>query len=181
SLVDQLRKCSGIIRMELCGSLRRRRETIKDIDILVSAKNAAPIMERFVSLPGVEQVIGHGETKSSVIVTTGAGRAGRFLINADLRVVDDKQFPYALLYFTGSKEHNVRLRGRAQQYGLKLNEYELVGDGKRPVCKDEAAIYRALDLDYIPPEMREDTGEIDAAAKHRLPQLIESTDIRGTF
>jgi DNA polymerase (family 10) len=177
SLLDGLRDCPGIQRMELCGSLRRRRETIKDIDILVSAKDAAPIMERFVKLPGVAQVIGHGETKSSIIV---AG-SGRIMMNADLRVVDDKQFPFALLYFTGSKEHNVVLRGRAQQYGLKLNEYELAGDGKSIRCKDEADIYRALDLDYIEPELREDTGEIDAAAEHRLPHLIEAKDIHGTF
>src|SRR5262249_7255165 len=96
-------------------------------------------------------------------------------------IVVDRQFPYALLYFTGSKEHNVVLRGRAQQHGLKLNEYELVGDGKRPTCKDEADIYATLGLDYIPPELREDTGELDAAAQHRLPKLVEFDDIRGTF
>jgi DNA polymerase (family 10) len=115
-----------------------------------------------------------------VIVSDGAGH-GRTLMNADLRVVTDKEFPFALMYFSGSKEHNVALRGRAQQYGLKLNEYELAGDGKSVACKDEADIYKALDLDYIPPEMREDTGEIDAAAKHAVPQLVEMDDIRGTF
>jgi DNA polymerase (family 10) len=179
-LVEGLRECRGVVRMEVCGSLRRRRETIRDIDILVSSKNAAPIMERFVSLPGVEQVIGHGETKSSVIVAGGAGH-GRILMNADLRVVDDRQYPFALMYFTGSKEHNIVLRGRAQQLGLKLNEYELAGNGKHVACKDEADIYRALGLDYIPPELREDTGEIDAAAEHRLPKLVELDDMRGTF
>jgi DNA polymerase (family 10) len=180
SLTAGLRECPGIIRMEVCGSLRRRRETIKDIDILVSAKNAGPIMDRFVSLPGVEQVIGHGETKSSIIVGEGAGHR-RILMNADLRVVSDKEYPFALMYFTGSKEHNVALRGRAQQHGLKLNEYELAGDGKRVACKDEEDIYKALGLDYIPPEMREDTGELDAAAHHRVPHLIEPDDIKGTF
>jgi DNA polymerase (family 10) len=177
SLLDGLRDCPGIQRMELCGSLRRRRETIKDIDILVSARDPGPIMKRFVSLPGVAQVIGHGETKSSIIVA-GSGRA---MMNADLRVVDDKQFPFALMYFTGSKDHNIVLRARAQEYGLKLNEYELVGDGKSLRCKDEADIYRTLDLDYIEPELREDTGEIAAAADHRLPHLIEPGDIHGTF
>src|SRR5262245_15739169 len=179
-LMEGLREFPGVIRMEVCGSLRRRRETIRDIDILVSSKKPGPIMERFVTLPGVEQVIGHGETKSSIIVAGGAGH-GRILINADLRVVDDKQYPFALLYFTGSKEHNVVLRGRAQQRGLKLNEYELASNGKHVACKDEADIYRALDLDYIAPELREDTGEIDAAAHHRLPTLVELDDIRGTF
>jgi DNA polymerase (family 10) len=179
-LLDGLRDCSDVIRMELCGSLRRRRETIKDIDILISSKNPGPIMDCFVTLPGVEQVLGHGETKSSVIVADGAGH-GRTLMNADLRVVDDKQFPFALMYFTGSKEHNVNLRGLAQQHGLKLNEYELAGDSKRVACKDEADIYKALGLDYIPPEMREDTGEIGAAAEHRVPKLVELDDIRGMF
>jgi DNA polymerase (family 10) len=181
SLLEGLGEAPGIHRMELCGSLRRRRETIKDIDILISTDNPAPIMERFVSLPGVVQILGHGETKSSVIVAAGAGREHRILMNADLRVVDDKQFPYALLYFTGSKDHNVRLRGRAQEYGLKLNEYELAGDSRKVRCKDEADIYKALDLDYIPPELREDTGEIQAAADHQLPHLLEADDLRGTF
>jgi DNA polymerase (family 10) len=179
-LLAGLQKCPGIIRMELCGSLRRRRETIKDIDILISAKDPAPIMECFVSLAGVEQVLGHGETKSSVIVGNGAGH-GRILMNADLRVVSDKEFPFALMYFTGSKEHNIVLRQRAQEHGLKLNEYELAGERKHVACKDEADIYKVLGLDYIPPEMREDTGEIDAAAHHRIPYLVELDDIRGTF
>jgi DNA polymerase (family 10) len=180
-LMEGLRDCPGIIRMEVCGSVRRRRETIRDIDILISSHKPGPIMKRFVGLPGVEQVIGHGETKSSVIVSAGAGRGGSIMMNADLRVVDDKQYPFALLYFTGSKEHNIVLRGRAIERGLKLNEYELAGEGKSVACKDEADIYKALDLDYIPPELREDTGEIDAAAEHRLPHLIEADDIRGTF
>jgi DNA polymerase (family 10) len=102
-------------------------------------------------------------------------------MNADLRVVQDEQFPFALNYFTGSKEHNVALRARAQQSGLKLNEYELAG-AKGPVpCHEESDIYRALDLDSIPPEMREQTGEIEAAAEHRLPQLIDGADLAGTF
>jgi DNA polymerase (family 10) len=180
-LLAGLKECSGVIRMEVCGSLRRRRETIKDIDILISSKNAGPIMERFVSLPGVEQVLGHGETKSSVIVSDEGVGHNRILMNADLRVVSDKEYPFALMYFTGSKEHNIVLRGRAQEHGLKLNEYELAGDGKRVACKDEEDIYKALGLDYIPPEMREDTGEIDAAAKHHLPHLVGADDIQGTF
>jgi DNA polymerase (family 10) len=180
-LMDGLRDCPGIIRMEVCGSVRRRRETIRDIDILISSHKPGPIMESFVSLPGVEQVTGQGETKSSVIVSAGASHGGSILINADLRVVDDKQFPFALLYFTGSKEHNIALRSRAIERGLKLNEYELAGNGKRVACKDETDIYKALGLDYIPPELREDTGEIDAAAEHRLPHLIDVDNIRGTF
>jgi DNA polymerase (family 10) len=180
TLIDGLRACAGVQRIELCGSLRRRRETIKDIDILVSSKHAQPIMDCFVSLPGVVQVLGHGETKSSVIVSAGAGQ-DKVVINADLRVVDDKQFPFALMYFTGSKEHNIALRGRSIEYGLKLNEYELAGVKRSVACKDEADIYKALDLDYIPPELREDTGEIAAAAERLLPKLVEANDIQGTF
>jgi DNA polymerase (family 10) len=180
TLMEGLRECPGIARMELCGSLRRRRETIRDIDILVSAKKAGTIMERFVKLPDVVQVVGHGETKSSVIVSGVIG-GHPVRINADLRVVSDEQFPFALNYFTGSKEHNVLLRGRAQKYGLKLNEYELTGPKKSVACKEEADIYKALDLDYVPPEMREATGEIEAAEKHAMPHLVTHDDIRGTF
>ena len=161
---------------KLCGSLRRRRETCKDIDILISSADARPIMDAFVKLPVVQRIVGHGETKSSVTVALD-----KIVMNADLRVVSDEQFPFALNYFTGSKEHNVALRQRAIAYGLKLNEYELAGPTKSVPCKEEADIYRALDLDYVEPEMREQTGEIDAAAEHRLPQLIEPGDLTGTF
>ncbi|HMC66616.1 MAG TPA: DNA polymerase/3'-5' exonuclease PolX [Gemmataceae bacterium] len=176
ALMDGLRGAPGVIRMEMCGSLRRRKETIRDIDLLVSAKDAGPIMDRFIKLPGVIQVVAHGDTKSSVMVS-GAGA----IMNADLRVVTDEQFPFALHYFTGSKEHNIALRARAQTYGLKLNEYELAGPKKKVPCKDEADIFKALDLDYIPPELRENTGEIDAAEKHELPQLVEADEIQGVF
>jgi DNA polymerase (family 10) len=181
ALQEALRSCPGIQRMEVCGSLRRRKETIQDIDILISSQNPGPIMDRFVALPGVVQVIGHGPTKSSIVVEQELGHGRRVVLNADLRVVRDEQFPFALHYFTGSKEHNVALRARAQQYGLKLNEYELVGPGRRIPCHEEADIFRALDLDYIPPELREHTGEIEAAAAHRLPVLVETADLKGTF
>jgi DNA polymerase (family 10) len=181
ALLEGLRACPGIIRLELCGSLRRRKEIIRDIDILASAKDAPTVMNCFVSLGGVSQVIGHGETKSSVVIDRGVHEGRRLVINADLRVVDDEQFPFALNYFTGSKEHNVALRGRAQDHGLKLNEYELVGANGRIPCRDEADVYRALEMDYVPPELRENTGEIDAAVKHCLPRLIEKEDLQGTF
>ncbi len=176
-LMEGLRKAPGIIRIELCGSLRRRRETIKDIDLLISSDAPGPIMECFISLPGVAQVIGHGETKSSVIVQGD----GRVLMNADLRIVRDEQFPFALHYFTGSKEHNIAMRVRAQEYGLKLNEYELAGPDHRVAAREEADIFKALDLSYIPPEMRENTGEMDAAADGDVPNLVESDDITGVF
>lgn len=176
-LIEGLRTAPGIIRMELCGSLRRRRETIRDIDILISSDAPGPIMERFVSLPGVEQVIAHGDTKSSVIVQG----EGRVLMNADLRIVHDEQFPFALHYFTGSKEHNIAMRQRAQAEGLKLNEYELAGPVRRVKARDEADIFKALGLSYIPPELREHTGEMDAAADGELPNLLSADDIKGIF
>jgi DNA polymerase (family 10) len=179
TIVAELKKVPGIKRMELCGSVRRRKETIRDIDILVSADDAGPIMNAFVNLPNVQKVVGHGETKSSVTMTGIDHNAQRVLINADLRVVSDAQFPFALNYFTGSKEHNIRLRQRAIDYGYKLNEYDLAGAKK--TIKEEADIYKALDLSYVPPELREDTGEIDAAAKKALPDLLELGDIHGVF
>ncbi len=181
SLLEGLRECPGIQRLELCGSLRRRKEIIKDIDILISSEDPEPIMDRFVKLPGVLQQVGRGETKSSVVVERDMGRGRHGVMNADLRVVRDEQFPFALHYFTGSKEHNVAVRARAQQYGLKLNEYELVGPKRSIPCKEEADIFHALDLDYIPPELREHTGEIEAAAEHRLPTLVALDDLTGTF
>ncbi len=177
-LLGALRQCPGVMRLALCGSLRRRRETIKDIDLLVSSDKPGPIMDAFVKLPAVQRITGHGETKSSIVLTLN-----NIVMNADLRVVSDQQFPFALNYFSGSKEHNVALRQRAIQYGLKLNEYELLAvsrNAKLP-CQEEADIYRALDLDYVEPEMRENTGEILAAAEHRLPHLIEADDLLGTF
>jgi DNA polymerase (family 10) len=138
-------------------------------------------MQAFITLPQVVQVVAHGETKSSVIIGDGATSGRRVVMNADLRVVRDDQFPFALHYFTGSKEHNVAVRARAQKYGLKLNEYELAGPDRQVKCKDEADLFAALDLDYIPPEMRENTGEIGAAEKHQVPTLIELGDLRGVF
>jgi DNA polymerase (family 10) len=181
ALVEALQKLPDVIRIAQCGSVRRRRETVKDIDLLVSANKSSRIMEAFVKLPLVHQVTGHGDTKSSIVITGVDEQGKRFLLNADLRVVSDKQFPFALHYFTGSKEHNVAMRQRAIQRGLKLNEYELTGPKKSVSCKEEADIYRALDLDYIEPELREHTGEIDAAAEHRLPHLVEMSDLQGAF
>jgi DNA polymerase (family 10) len=180
-IVTALKKCRGIKRMEVCGSLRRRKEIVRDIDILVSADKPGPIMETFVKLSGVQNVIGHGETKSSILIAAVDESNQRVVMHADLRVVSDTQFPFALNYFTGSKEHNVGMRQRAIEYGLKLNEYELAGPKKSVACKEEADIYKALDLDYIPPELRENTGEIQAAANHVLPKLLEADDLRGVF
>jgi DNA polymerase (family 10) len=174
----------GVKRASIAGSLRRRKEVIGDIDILLSAPDAERerLMKVFVAHPDVESVVAQGPTKSSVVLASG--------INCDLRIVDDAEYPFALNYFTGSKEHNVTLRARAKKFGWSLNEYgfsraeeeETRGKAKRIVdCADEEAVYRALELDYIPPELREDRGEIVAAEKHALPELIDAKDIRGTF
>ena len=180
-LLAGVRKAPGIIRIETCGSLRRRKETVGDIDILVSADNAGPIIERFVTLPQVQRIAGQGETKASVTVEGFDDDSQRVMMNADLRVVRDDQFAFALNYFTGSKEHNIALRQRAIERGLKLNEYELAGPKKRVKCMEEEDLYRALDLDYIPPELRESTGEIEAAETHALPELLELKHLHGTF
>src|SRR5262249_39290742 len=159
-------------RAELCGSLRRRRETAKDVDLVASAKDAKPIMDAFVSQPEVMQVIGHGDTKSSIVF--GMNIEGhRIVMNADLRVVTDDVFPFAVLYLTGSKDHNVRLRQRAIEQGMSLNEYGLSGAKKPVKCKTEVDVYTALGLPFIQPELREATGEIEAAEKDDLPTLVE--------
>lgn len=180
SLLEQLKKLPGVIRGELCGSLRRRRETAKDIDILISAADAKPIMDAFVALPEVMQVVGHGDTKSSIVAAMSIG-GEKIVVNADLRVVPDESFPFALHYFTGSKEHNIRMRQRAIDRGWSLNEYALSGKKGNVACKDEADIFKSLEVDFIPPELREDSGEIEAAEKHKLPKLLEQSDIRGVF
>ena len=179
-LLDALRDAPGVRRIEACGSLRRRKETIQDIDLLVLADDARPVMDRFVGLPGVTQLLGRGDTKASVTVADGED-GNRFVIQADLRVVNEAQFPFALHYFTGSKDHNIQMRRRAQARGLKLNEYELVGQDRRVECGDEADLFRALDLAYVPPEIREDAGEFEAAENGALPDLIEISDISGVF
>jgi DNA polymerase (family 10) len=180
SLKEGVAGAPGVIRIELCGSVRRRKETIKDIDILVSTDDPEPVMDRFVGLPGVVRVTGRGDTKASVIVNVGSASRPEH-INADLRVVSDEQYPFTLHYFTGSKEHCIAMRVRAQQHGLKLNEYGLTGPGRSVRCKTEEDIFKALGLHYIPPELREDTGEMEAAEKGSLPTLVEADDIRGVF
>jgi DNA polymerase (family 10) len=168
-----LKKQPGIQKMELAGSLRRKKETVKDIDILVTAKKPAAIHEAFTKYSGVKTVVAHGDTKSSVQL--------RFGINADLRTVTEKEFPFALYYFTGSKEHNVAVRTIAKKKNIKVNEYGLFKGTKLIPCKDEADIFKAVGLNYVPPEVRENRGEIEWAQKKPFPRLIELSDIRGVF
>jgi DNA polymerase (family 10) len=167
-LRDWLAGHKAVVRLEIAGSLRRRKEVIKDIDLVASSKTPAALMKRFVDADGVESVTGQGETKSSVVLASG--------IAADLRVVSDQEFPYALHHLTGSKDHNVAMRQRAQKMGLKMNEYGLFRGEKNVPCEDEAAIFRALDLPFIPPELREDMGELDVK---EIPRLVERGDLIG--
>ena len=175
-MVAYLRAATGAERISIAGSLRRYRETIGDVDVVVASESAAPIMEAFVRGPTVERILAQGETKSSVVVSRG--------LQIDLRVVPPASYGAALLYFTGSKEHNVRLRGLALRRKLLLNEYGLyrVGAearGQEIAAETEEDVYGALGLDWIPPELREDRGEIDAAAAHALPKLVGVDQVRG--
>jgi DNA polymerase (family 10) len=185
-IIEALRAHDGVIRCSIAGSLRRHRETIGDIDFLVSAKpkDAVAIIEDFVKMPGIISVSAKGDTKASVVLKGG--------IQADLRVVTDAQYAFALNYFTGSKEHNIALRARALKLkNLSLNEYGFspAGEKERSAkelgssikCKTEEDLYKALGLDYVEPEMREEMGEIEAAEKHELPKLLVKENLRGTF
>ena len=178
SVVASLRKVPGVIRLEACGSLRRRKETVGDIDVLCTTSDTAAVMDAFSTLPAVTQVLNRGETLCSVML--GVGRRGA-QIRGDLRVVADDQFAHALHHFTGSMAHNVHLRTKWKEKGFKINEYGLVGPNGPIHCKTESDFFAALGLDFIPPELREDTGEIEAAAAHKLPRLVEVKDIRGVF
>ena len=179
-LLEELRQHPNVIRCGLAGSLRRWKEVIGDIDLLASSRQPAAVIGFFVSQPGVLKVTAQGETKASVILGPG--------IQCDLRVVSDAEFPFAQAYFTGSKEHNIVMRQRAIQRGLRLNEYGLFRSAEetrdpalREACQDEAEIFARLDLAWVPPELREDHGEFAAAEKNDLPRLIEWTDLRGSL
>lgn len=172
-IFEKISSNKNVIRAEIAGSIRRRKELIRDIDILAAAGNAGPLMDLFVGLPQVDSVTAKGETKSAVVLKSG--------IAADLRVVSDGEFPFALHYFTGSKQHNVAMRSLAKKAGIKMNEYGLFKGSKLLPCKNEEEIFERLHLAYIPPELREDQGEIEAAAKGKLPKLVETDDIKGVF
>jgi DNA polymerase (family X) len=179
-LLEHLREHPAVIRCSTAGSLRRFKEIIGDIDLLASSKKPTDVIEFFVTQSGIVKVLAKGETKASVILEGG--------IQCDLRVVSDAEFPFALAYFTGSKEHNIVMRQRAIQRGLRLNEYGLfkskeeTRDPKLLVpCKTEDEIFEKLDLVFVPPELREDHGEFLASEKNALPKLIEWTDLKGAL
>lgn len=171
-----LRALPQVALAEAAGSLRRARETVGDLDFLVASSAPKPIMDWFVAYPGVKEVTAHGETKSSVRFENG--------LQADLRVVPAEQFYFALHHFTGSKEHNVAMRHRALGRGLSMSEwgFKSVDDqAVAPGATNEEEVFRALGLPWIPPELREGNGEIDAAEANQLPQLVQFSDLRGVF
>jgi DNA polymerase (family 10) len=172
-LVDQLRLKAPLTRIDIAGSLRRWKDTIKDIDILAMSDNPKEVMRVFVHLPHVKEVIMQGPTKSSVVIKEG--------LQVDLRVVEKESYGAALAYFTGSKEHNIRLREMAVKRGLTINEYGIfrVKDNTKLGGEKEEDTYKILDLQYVPPEMREDRGEIEAAIEGKLPKLVTVNDIKG--
>jgi len=167
----ELRKLKVVKQLITVGSTRRRRETIGDLDLLVEATDPEVVMEAFVNSDGVAMVTAHGPTKSSVRLESG--------LQVDLRVLPSESFGAGLQYFTGSVDHNVRLRSIAKEMGLLLNEYGLFKAKKKVAGEDEEGIYQALGLQWVPPELREDSGEIEAAQHGELPQLVTMNDIRG--
>jgi DNA polymerase (family 10) len=173
------------LQVEVAGSYRRRKEIVHDLDLLVATSEADTITKLFVSHPLVDSVMARGPTKSSVRLRSG--------IQCDLRVVTTAEYPFALAYFTGNKEHNIEMRSRALQRGWTLNEYRLAAlpidpkakktkaASKIPNVRDETDLYGAVDLDFVPPELRENCGEFEAAEQHLIPKLIEKENLRGAF
>ncbi len=173
ALLTFLKKSNHVIQSSLAGSLRRGHETIKDIDLLASSLHPGELAGAFAGHEMAASVIARGDTKVSITLQSG--------INADLRIIQPDEFPYALHHFTGSREHNTAMRGRARDLGFKMNEYGLFQEGRNVVCRSEEEIFAALGLRYIEPELRENMGEIEAAEKGKLPRLMEEKDIRGIF
>ncbi|MCX5687952.1 MAG: DNA polymerase/3'-5' exonuclease PolX [Candidatus Omnitrophica bacterium] len=171
NIITQLKKLKEVKNINPAGSLRRMKETVRDIDILISSNKPQEIMDAFTELPEVKDTIAKGLTKSSVLTKDN--------IQVDLRVVDELSYGAALMYFTGSKEHNIKLRQLAIKRGLKLNEYGIFKGEKKIAGKTEEEMYKILDLLYIEPELREDKGEFEASLKDTLPDLIKIEDIKG--
>ena len=171
SLIDFLKKVSGVIDVVAAGSYRRSRETVGDLDILITARKSSPVMKRFLEYDAIDKVLSSGATRSSVVLRSG--------LQVDVRLVAQSSFGAALQYFTGSKDHNIAIRRLGQQRGLKINEYGVFRFEKQVAGRTEASVYRSVDLPYIPPELRENRGEIQAAGDNRLPELVERKDLKG--
>jgi len=174
-MIEQIKKLPGVGQVHAAGSLRRRKELVKDIDILAESSSPKTLMDWFTSQQGVDTIVAKGDTKSSIRLKNGMA--------VDIRVVTFEQYPYALHHFTGSKEHNTAMRHIARSKGIKMNEYGMF-QGEEEIlipCKSEKEIFNALGMDYIPPELRENYGEIEAALNGTLPELVSSEDVRGIF
>ncbi len=169
--IKELKRLKEIKNISPAGSLRRKKETVRDIDILASSKDPKKVMDRFTKLPDVKNVLAKGATKCSIVTSDG--------IQVDLRVIEESTYGASLMYFTGSKAHNIRLRQLAIKKGLKLSEYGLFKKDKIIKGKTEKEIYKALGLSYIEPELREDRGEIEASLEGKLPDLVKLNDIKG--
>jgi len=171
TLTAYLQAVPGVDQVTVAGSFRRMRETVGDLDILVTAAADSPVMQHFTAYDEVADVLSAGSTRASVVLKSG--------LQVDLRVVAQQAYGAALHYFTGSKAHNIAIRRIAQKLGLKVNEYGVFRGSERIAGDDEASVYKCVGLPYIPPELREDRGEIEAAHDGRLPQLVELSDLRG--
>jgi DNA polymerase (family 10) len=171
ALLSELKAVPGVQQAVAAGSLRRMRDTVGDLDLLVTAQRGSPVIERFAAGADVQRVLAKGTTRASVVLRSG--------LQVDLRAVTQVSFGAAWMYFTGSKAHNIALRRMAQDAGLKLNEYGLFRGSKRVAGASEASVYRALGLPFIEPELREDRGEIEAARDNQLPHLVALVDLRG--
>jgi len=178
SFIGELRRMKEVKKIEAAGSLRRRKDTVRDIDILVTSSSPSKVMDRFTKLSYVKEILAKGETKSSVISKEND-------MQVDLRVVEDASFGSALMYFTGSKQFNIKFRQLAVKNGLKVNEYGVFSSGKKSQKRiagtTEEEIFKLMKMQYIPPELREDRGEIEAALKDSLPRIVEVKDIRSDF
>jgi len=173
-VINHLRKSSLVGRLSPAGSLRRMKETVGDIDILATGKNGSQIISHFTQFPEVSRILAAGETKGSIMISTPQGER-----QVDLRIVDESEYGAALQYFTGSKAHNIKLRSMAREQGLKISEYGVFKGEKKIAGYDEREVYKTLDLPLIPPELREDRGEIELALQGQLPQIVDYSDIKG--
>lgn len=172
-LVDYLDSIDGVDKVVVAGSYRRRKETVGDLDVLVSCAKNSPVMQRFIAYEDVDEVVSQGDTRASVILRGG--------LQVDLRVVASSSYGAALVYFTGSKAHTVQVRKMGQEQGLKINEYGVFEGNKRVAGKTEEEVYAAVELSYIEPELREKRGEFEAALDNALPELVTLSDIKGNL
>lgn len=171
SIVESMKRTTGLAKIEVAGSLRRMKEDIGDIDILATGSEGKKVITAFTGLPEVREVLASGDTKGSIVVEGGT--------QIDLRVVEEESYGAALQYFTGSKPHNIRLRSIARSKDIKINEYGIFRNDKRIGGREEFEVYNLMDMIWIPPELREDRGEIEAAQRGELPNLLEKSDVKG--